>query len=47
MNTQKTLNFVECVLPEESLKWFNIVKSEMDDKDIKVILEEKNLPPTK
>jgi len=46
MDTKEAINFIECVLPENSLKWFDVIKSEMDDNDIKVVLEEKNIPPT-
>lgn len=46
MDTKEAINFIECVLPEGSLKWFDVVKSKMDDNDIKVVLEEKNIPPT-
>lgn len=46
MDTKELINFIECVLPEGSLKWFNVIKSEMDDNNIKVVLEEKNIPLT-
>lgn len=46
MDTQKAINFIECVLPAGTLKWFDIVKTQIDEENIQVILEEKNKPPT-
>lgn len=36
---------LECFLPEDSLKWFNLVKADKTKKEIIVLLEEKNDPP--
>ena len=36
---------LEYFLPLGTLEWFDIVDATKDDKEIKVILEEKNIPP--
>lgn len=38
-------SIIEVFLPENTLKWFNVVKAEKIDEDIHLILEEKNIPP--
>jgi len=47
MNTQSEREFIECVLPKGTLEWFDIVQTDMYDGEIHVVLEEKNVPPTK
>lgn len=36
---------IECFLPQDTLEWFDITNISKSDKEIKVILEEKNIPP--
>jgi len=38
-------SILEVFLPEGTLDWFNLVKAEKDENNIKIVLEEKNLPP--
>ena len=33
------------ILPKGVFKWFDIIGSQSDEKSIKIILEEKNIPP--
>lgn len=35
----------EVFLPEGTLKWFEVVKSTKTEKEVHIILEEKNIPP--
>jgi len=42
INEFKTL---ELIFPQGIFEWFDIVESSMDEKDIKIIFQEKNLPP--
>jgi len=45
-NTQEhILSLFSLFLPDETLEWFDIVSGEKDDKDMHLILEEKNIPP--
>lgn len=41
----KNMLVLECFLPPNTLEWFDIVDIEKDDKLIKLVLEEKNIPP--
>lgn len=41
----KNLLVLECFLPANTLEWFDIVGIEKDDKLIKLVVEEKNIPP--
>jgi hypothetical protein len=36
---------LELILPEDTLNWFNIIKSQKSEATINIILEEKNNPP--
>jgi len=36
---------IECFLPPDTLEWFDIINISKSDKEIKIILEEKNIPP--
>ena len=38
-------NVFEVFLPEGTLKWFEVVKSTKTEKEVHIILEEKNIPP--
>lgn len=37
--------FLELVLPEGIFEWFDITECSKDERDLKVVLEEKNIPP--
>jgi len=41
----KSKNILEFILPEKTLEWFDVVEGLRDDDQIKIILEEKNIPP--
>lgn len=41
----KSTNILELVLPEGTLDWFDTVEGTKDDKEVHIILEEKNIPP--
>lgn len=41
----QNLLVLECFLPPGTLEWFNILNVEKDDKVIKLVLQEKNIPP--
>ncbi|MDO8659432.1 MAG: transposase [Candidatus Parcubacteria bacterium] len=36
---------LELILPEGIFEWFEIIGSSKEEKDLKIILEEKNIPP--
>lgn len=36
---------LKLILPEDVFKWFDIVKGKKDEKDLRIVLEEKNVPP--
>lgn len=38
-------SILELFLPEGTLEWFDIIDGEKDEKDLRIILEEKNIPP--
>lgn len=38
-------SILEIFIPEGTLDWFNLIKAEKDEDNIKIVLEEKNLPP--
>lgn len=37
--------FLELVLPEGIFEWFDIVECSKDEQNLRVVLEEKNIPP--
>lgn len=37
--------FIDLVLPEGVFNWFDIIECSKDERDLKVVLEEKNIPP--
>jgi len=39
------ISIAEIFLPEGVSEWFDIVKYDKDENDIRIILEEKNIPP--
>ena len=41
----KSKNILELILPEKTLEWFDVVDGTRNDNQIKIILEEKNIPP--
>jgi len=45
MQIQIESSILELFLPEGTLEWFDLVKGERDKEEIRVTLEEKNLPP--
>jgi len=47
MEEEFTTNVLEFFLPENTLKWFDVVKGERTKSEIKILLEEKNNPPLK
>jgi hypothetical protein len=43
MVTEKSI--LELIFPEGVFKWFDIAGGDIDENDLKIILEEKNIPP--
>lgn len=43
--TNNAMDFLNFVLPEGALEWFDIVESSKTDEELRAVLEEKNLPP--
>lgn len=41
----KSTNILDLVLPEGILEWFDAIEGTKNDKEIHIILEEKNIPP--
>lgn len=41
----KSTNIIELVLPEGTLDWFDAIEGTKDEKEVSIILEEKNIPP--
>ena len=39
------LSVIELFLPENTLEWFDVVDGNKIDNEIRIILEEKNIPP--
>ena len=38
-------SIVEVFLPEDTLKWFDLIEARKYDKSVTILLEEKNIPP--
>jgi len=38
-------SILEIFLPENTLEWFDLVRAKQDENNIRIILEEKNIPP--
>lgn len=36
---------LELILPEGVFEWFDVVEGKRDEKDLRIVLEEKNIPP--
>lgn len=45
MTIEKSI--LELILPDGILKWFNLAGGDKDENDLRIILEEKNIPPIK
>jgi hypothetical protein len=45
MNTPEKI-VLELILPEGTFEWFEVIESSRDEKYFKIVLEEKNIPPT-
>lgn len=45
MKTQIENSILELFLPEGTLEWFDLVKGERDTGEVRITLEEKNIPP--
>lgn len=45
MKLTKEHQALSCFLPEDTLKYFDVVSSQMDDECLRITLEEKNDPP--
>ena len=41
----KSQIMLELLFPRNTLEWFEIADSSMDENDVRVVLEEKNIPP--
>ena len=38
-------SLLQLIFPREIFEWFNPVKGEKDDKEVRIVFEEKNIPP--
>lgn len=45
MNTEQSLSLLRLVFPEQVFEWFDPVKSIKDVDTIRIVFEEKNVPP--
>jgi hypothetical protein len=45
MITKSSTEVIELFLPEDTLKWFDIIRGEKSKDQILIVLEEKNNPP--
>lgn len=47
MEEEFTTNVLEFFLPQDTLKWFDVVEGKRTKDEVRIILEEKNNPPLK
>ena len=45
MKIQIDSSILELFLPEETLEWFDLVKGERDKEEVRITVEERNIPP--